>query len=92
MGKREGKKRNSIADMTKEESASNRQEVAKALHRNAMYHRKENQILRFIVSDVAAIVGLHKYKSMIDLFEKYLYQDLEALYEMDMGEYINKDW
>ena len=31
-------------------------------------------------------MGLHKYKSIIDLFEKYLYQDLEALYEMDVGE------
>ena len=34
-------------------------------------------------------MGLHKYKSIIDLFEKYLYQDLEALYEMDVGEYKN---
>ena len=34
----------------------------------------------------AAIVGLHQYKSILDLFEKYLYQDLEPLYEMDLGE------
>ena len=32
-------------------------------------------------------MGLHKYKSIIDLFEKYLYQDLEQLYEIDLGEY-----
>jgi hypothetical protein len=39
--------------------------------------------IRFSCSDIAAIAGYHPYTSIIELFDKYLYQDLELLRQID---------
>ena len=50
---------------------------------NSIYADKDNQILRLLCSDVAAIAGYNGYKNKIDLFHKYLYQDLKNLLVLD---------
>lgn len=49
----------------------------------AIYDDKENQILRFLSSDIAAIAGYHQYKDKCELLEKYVYQDLQSLMYLD---------
>jgi len=44
---------------------------------------KSNQVLRISCSDIAAVCGFHPWSKMDVLFEKYLYQDLAELMEMD---------
>lgn len=39
--------------------------------------------VRFSCSDIAAIAGYHPYSNISDLFEKYLYQDLDLLKQID---------
>lgn len=48
-----------------------------------LYRDKTDQIPRFKASDVAGISGYHAYQSPIELFDKYLYQDLELLRILD---------
>lgn len=46
---------------------------------------KQHQILRISVSDIAAIANYNKWSSYYDLYEKYLYQDLEELHQLDLN-------
>jgi len=39
--------------------------------------------IRFYCSDIAAITGYHPWANIVDVFEKYLYQDLELLRDID---------
>ena len=50
---------------------------------NHLYRKKDNQIPRFAVSDIAAIAGYNRWTSPKDLFQKYLYQDLLPLLLLD---------
>ena len=46
---------------------------------------KQNQKpLQFSASDLAAITGFHPYANPLELFDKYLYQNIELLREVDM--------
>lgn len=46
--------------------------------------KNENQVLRINSSDVAAIAGYHQYKNKCELLQKYVYQDLEELWYLDI--------
>lgn len=48
-----------------------------------MQVKTQSQILRVSVSDVSAICGYHEWKSKIDIFMKYVYQDLSELLSLD---------
>lgn len=41
------------------------------------------QIPRFSASDIAAIAAYHPYRNILEVFEKYLYQDLQSLFLLD---------
>lgn len=49
----------------------------------SVYALKDGQILRLSSSDVAAISGYHPFRNKFQLFEKYVYQDLESLLKLD---------
>jgi hypothetical protein len=66
--------------------SSNRFSNDEHLQRLQLEEKKSKQIPRFNVSDVAALVGLHTFRSdldLVELFDKYLYQDLDDLFERD---------
>jgi hypothetical protein len=49
----------------------------------SVYALKDDQILRLSSSDIAAIAGYHPFRNKFQLFEKYIYQDLESLLNLD---------
>lgn len=50
---------------------------------SSVYTDKDDQILRLLASDVAAIAGFHPFVNECELFHKYLYQDLGNLLLVD---------
>lgn len=54
-----------------------------ALSVSSVYTDKDDQILRLLASDVAAIAGFHPFVNECELFHKYLYQDLGELLLVD---------
>lgn len=42
-----------------------------------------DQLIRFSCSDIASIAGYHPYASITELVEKYMYQDLDLLRQID---------
>jgi hypothetical protein len=57
--------------------------------------RARDYVLRVSSSDVSAIAGYHPFRNLCELFEKYVYQDIPELLELDaenLGlEVVNKD-
>lgn len=49
----------------------------------SVYALKRSQILRLSSSDIAAIAGYHPFRNKLQLFEKYVYQDLDSLLKID---------
>jgi hypothetical protein len=49
----------------------------------SVYALKDDQILRLSSSDIAAIAGYHPFRNKFQLFEKYIYQDLDSLLKLD---------
>lgn len=49
----------------------------------SLYALKGSQILRLSSSDIAAIAGYHPFRNKLQLFEKYVYQDLDSLLKID---------
>jgi hypothetical protein len=45
--------------------------------------KAKNSSLSFNCSDLGALAGYHPYSNLTDLFMKYLYQNLDLLYELD---------
>ena len=50
---------------------------------SSVYTDKDDQILRLLASDVAAIAGFHPFVNECELFQRYLYQDLGDLLLVD---------
>ena len=57
--------------------------VASTMNVNEVYARKDYQIPRISASDVAGITGYNPWTSLIDIWQKYLYQDLLDLLHID---------
>jgi len=49
----------------------------------SLYRDKSEKILRINVSDVSAVSGYHPWRSPLDLFNQYLYQDIPRLLDVD---------
>lgn len=43
----------------------------------------KGQLLRLSVSDISGITGYNQFKSPLDLIERYIYQDVEELHEIE---------
>lgn len=50
---------------------------------NILQNLKTTQILRISCSDIAAVTGFHPWTKLDEVFEKYLYQDLDQLMIQD---------
>lgn len=47
--------------------------------------RSQQQTISFAASDIAVLTGYHPYGNILETFLKYLYQNLELLYELDLS-------